>query len=155
MPAVTIVAAWINADIGVGPSIESGNQTCNGACADLPMAPINKQDANDRHGVPGSSREHFNIVRRATTVRTGKHVGVVERPGKHHDARDTQKETEIANTIDDKRLEVGKYRRLTFVPKADQQVRHKTDRFPAEEQLQEVVRHDQHQHRECEQRYVS
>ena len=27
IPAVTIVAAWINAEIGVGPSIESGNQT--------------------------------------------------------------------------------------------------------------------------------
>jgi hypothetical protein len=43
MPAVTIVAAWINAEIGVGPSIESGNQTCNGTCADLPIAPMNKQ----------------------------------------------------------------------------------------------------------------
>ena len=43
MPAVTIVAAWINAEIGVGPSIESGNQTCSGNCADLPIAPINKQ----------------------------------------------------------------------------------------------------------------
>ena len=27
MPAVTIVAAWISAEIGVGPSIESGNHT--------------------------------------------------------------------------------------------------------------------------------
>jgi hypothetical protein len=27
-PAVTIVAACINADTGVGPSIASGNQTC-------------------------------------------------------------------------------------------------------------------------------
>ena len=27
MPAVTIVAAWISAEIGVGPSIESGSQT--------------------------------------------------------------------------------------------------------------------------------
>ncbi len=30
MPAVTIVAAWISAEIGVGPSIESGSQTCSG-----------------------------------------------------------------------------------------------------------------------------
>src|SRR5215203_695740 len=43
MPAVTIVAAWINAEIGVGPSIESGSQTCSGTCADLPIAPTNKQ----------------------------------------------------------------------------------------------------------------
>ena len=41
-PAVTIVAAWINAEIGVGPSIESGNQNCKGTCADFAIAPINK-----------------------------------------------------------------------------------------------------------------
>ena len=41
IPAVTIVAAWIKAEIGVGPSIEPGNQTCNGTCADLPIAPTN------------------------------------------------------------------------------------------------------------------
>src|SRR6478752_9149698 len=43
MPAVTIVAAWISAEIGVGPSIESGSHTCSGTCADLPIAPTNRQ----------------------------------------------------------------------------------------------------------------
>src|ERR1700722_5424920 len=43
MPAVTMVAAWINAEIGVGPSMESGSHRCKGTCADLAMAPINKQ----------------------------------------------------------------------------------------------------------------
>src|SRR6185437_17013467 len=43
MPAVTMVAAWISAEIGVGPSIESGSQTCSGTCADLPMAPMKRQ----------------------------------------------------------------------------------------------------------------
>src|SRR5450755_1349333 len=43
MPAVTIVAAWIKAEIGVGPSMESGNHTCSGTCADLPMAPMKRQ----------------------------------------------------------------------------------------------------------------
>ena len=43
MPAVTIVAAWISAEIGVGPSIESGSQTCSGTWADLPIAPMNRQ----------------------------------------------------------------------------------------------------------------
>ncbi len=42
-PAVTMVAAWINAEIGVGPSIESGSQTCSGNCADLPIAPMNSR----------------------------------------------------------------------------------------------------------------
>ena len=39
-PAVTIVAAWINAETGVGPSIASGSQECKPNCADLPTAPI-------------------------------------------------------------------------------------------------------------------
>lgn len=37
-----MVAAWINADTGVGPSIASGNQVCRPSWADFPMAPKNK-----------------------------------------------------------------------------------------------------------------
>ena len=40
-PAVTIVAAWISADTGVGPSIASGSQVWSPSCADLPIAPTN------------------------------------------------------------------------------------------------------------------
>ncbi len=40
-PAVTIVAAWINALTGVGPSIASGSQTYSGIWALLPTAPVN------------------------------------------------------------------------------------------------------------------
>ena len=43
MPAVTMVAAWMRAEIGVGPSIESGSHTWSGNCADLPIAPTNRQ----------------------------------------------------------------------------------------------------------------
>ena len=42
-PAVTMVAAWIKADTGVGPSIASGNQVWRNICADFPIAPINKR----------------------------------------------------------------------------------------------------------------
>ena len=38
-PAVTIVAAWIRAETGVGPSIASGNQVWSPNCADLPTTP--------------------------------------------------------------------------------------------------------------------
>jgi hypothetical protein len=41
-PAVTIVAACISADTGVGPSIAMGNQTCSPICELLAIAPINK-----------------------------------------------------------------------------------------------------------------
>ncbi len=46
-PAVTMVAAWISAETGVGPSMASGSQVCRKNCADLPMAPMNKS----RHSV--------------------------------------------------------------------------------------------------------
>jgi hypothetical protein len=42
-PAVTMVAAWIRAETGVGPSMASGSQTWSGICADLPMAPMNSR----------------------------------------------------------------------------------------------------------------
>src|SRR5437899_12098435 len=38
-PAATIVAAWMSALTGVGPSIASGSQTCNGTWPDFPIAP--------------------------------------------------------------------------------------------------------------------
>src|SRR6187401_3545908 len=55
IPAVTIVAAWINAEIGVGPSMESGSHTCSGTCADLPIAPTKRQmqeNVSSDHCVP-------------------------------------------------------------------------------------------------------
>ena len=36
-----MVAAWIRAETGVGPSIASGSHVCRKNCADLPIAPIN------------------------------------------------------------------------------------------------------------------
>jgi hypothetical protein len=41
-PAVTIVAACIRAETGVGPSMAIGNHTCNPICELLAIAPINK-----------------------------------------------------------------------------------------------------------------
>ena len=38
-PAVTMVAAWISAETGVGPSMASGSQVCRPSWADLPIAP--------------------------------------------------------------------------------------------------------------------
>ncbi len=38
-PAVTIVAAWISAETGVGPAMASASQVCSGSWADLPQAP--------------------------------------------------------------------------------------------------------------------
>src|SRR5438067_2665245 len=58
MPAVTMVAAWISAEIGVGPSIESGSQTCSGNCALLPIAPMKRQ----MHTTVSRSHGWFGII---------------------------------------------------------------------------------------------
>ncbi len=61
MPAVTMVAAWIRAEMGVGPSIESGSHTCSGTCADLPIAPMNRQmqmSVSAGTLVAGGQRQH-------------------------------------------------------------------------------------------------
>src|SRR5207237_505018 len=44
-PAVTIVAAWMSAETGVGPSIASGSQTWSGNWADFPHAPMKRSRA--------------------------------------------------------------------------------------------------------------
>ena len=44
-PDVTMVAAWMSAETGVGPSIASGNQRYSGNCALLPHAPTNNNIA--------------------------------------------------------------------------------------------------------------
>src|SRR6185437_6695349 len=44
-PALTIVAAWMRADTGVGPSIASGSQTWSGNWALLPTAPAKSSSA--------------------------------------------------------------------------------------------------------------
>ena len=40
-----MVAAWMSAETGVGPSMASGSHTCRGNCADLPTAPAKMPSA--------------------------------------------------------------------------------------------------------------
>ena len=154
MPAVTMVAAWISAEIGVGPSIESGSHTCSGTCALLPIAPMNRQMQITVISIhsppPGGVRE--SDLRQLG--RLGEGFGVVQRAGVGDDEADAQDEAEVADPVHQEGLHVGEDRGRLLEPEADQQVAHQAHRFPAEEQLQEVVAHHQHQHAEGEQRDV-
>ena len=51
---MTIVAAWMRADTGVGPSIASGSQTWSGNWALLPIAPANTSSATIGSGISSS-----------------------------------------------------------------------------------------------------
>src|ERR671918_453449 len=73
-PAVTIVAAWISADTGVGPSIASGNQKYNGSCALLPQAPRNSNVTNAfLPAVAAESRVCQNEIRKYEQAPTPSH----------------------------------------------------------------------------------
>ncbi len=56
-PAVTIVAAWMRAETGVGPAMASGSQTNRGICADLPATPnsMNKVTASITPGMAAAT----------------------------------------------------------------------------------------------------
>ena len=54
-PAVTMVAAWMRAETGVGPSIASGSQVCSGTWADLPIAPMNRSRHTTVSAAPRSN----------------------------------------------------------------------------------------------------
>src|SRR6266478_6449303 len=73
MPAVTMVAAWISAEIGVGPSIESGSHTWSGTCALLPMAPMNRQMQMTERSDHWSAPQRLIVVpvRLAACAKTG------------------------------------------------------------------------------------
>ncbi len=54
-PAATMVAAWISAEIGVGPGIASGSQVWNGTWADLPMTATATRVAGSQRSSRGNA----------------------------------------------------------------------------------------------------
>src|SRR6267378_1847473 len=121
-PAVTMVAAWIKAETGVGPSIASGSQVWSGICADFPIAPMNKRI---QARVSESTCQPRNSIDLPTTFG--------------------------AAPNDEECLDRSSIGGRAVVPEADQQVGHQADTFPAEEQLHEVVGCHQCEHEEGEQ----
>ena len=104
IPAVTIVAAWINAEMGVGPSIESGSQTCSGTCADLPIAPTNRQMHENVSGATACPEMISMVCRRALGVPNVSRV--IERAVQVRERRDAEQEAEVADAVDEERLHV-------------------------------------------------
>ena len=55
-----MVAAWMSAETGVGPSIASGSQACSGNWPDLPQAPSSSSSVIARSTPPDSSPTRAN-----------------------------------------------------------------------------------------------
>ena len=105
-------------------------------------------DHGDQHPV-GAWETHLGQV-----TGLGKGFGVVERASVSRNQANAQDKTEVTHTVDQKGLHVGKSGGRLVEPETDQQVRHQAHGFPTEEKLQQVVAHDEHQHRKREQRDV-
>ena len=151
-PAVTMVAAWISAETGVGPSIASGSQVCSRNCADLPIAPMN---SSRQITVSASTSKPEKVKALADQVgRLGEDRVEVDRAGQQEDGEDAEREAEIADPVDDEGLDRGGVGLRLVEPEADQQIAREPDAFPAEEQLHEIVGRHQHQHGEGEERQV-
>ena len=66
------------------------------------------------------------------------------------EAKYAQRKAEVADAIDDERLDGSRVRRFLLIPEANEQVREQTHALPAKEHLQQVVGRHQHQHGERE-----
>ena len=82
--------------------------------------------------------------------RRGEHIGEIERAEQRKTVEDAERETEIADPVDDEGLDRRGVGGGPVVPEADQQIGRKADAFPAEEHLDEIVGRHQHQHEEGE-----
>ena len=151
-PAVTIVAAWISADTGVGPSIASGSQVCRNSCADFPIAPTNSRNGDQLRRVPACPEE--GDLRLRDLGRGGEDVGEVDGIDQEEHREDAEREAEVPHPVHDERLHRRRVGRGLAVVEPDQQVGGEAHPLPAEEQLHEVVRRHQHQHREGEERQI-
>ena len=107
-PAVTIVAAWMSAETGVGPSIASGSQVWSRNCADLPMAPMKSSRQATVIGIDNCIPETgVNGLVLAIPGAAAKIVSKVDGLEQRKNQKNAECEAEIANAVDDERLHRG------------------------------------------------
>ena len=154
MPAVTIVAAWIRAEIGRRAFHRIGQPDVQRHLRRLAHRADEQADAENVsscHGVPRDdldrlAGEPLGVAERQRVVESAGAVASAAMP-----SRKPKSPTRLTrNAFMFAKIAVGRVyqkpiRRYETTP----------DRFPAEEQLQEVVAHHEHQHREREQRDVA
>ena len=80
-----------------------------------------------------------------------KHRCIVETAEMRQHQANPQRKTKVPHPVHQESLEIGVNRSWAGEPEPDEQIRNQSHRFPAEEELDEVVRHHEHEHREGEQ----
>ena len=111
-PAVTMVAAWISAETGVGPSMASGSQVCSGNCALLAKAPMASSEQIPVTSSPLAGNEPA----------AAKMPGMLSVPDLQDDQEGGDDQGDVADHLGDERLARRDHRARPLVPEADQQV---------------------------------
>ena len=114
--------------------------------------PHEEQQTGDGQGIhlPGEEVDRCPLDRR----RVREDRLVLDRVEQNEHGEDAQREAEIADPVDDKRLDRRGIGSRPLIPEPDQQVGGEPHALPAEEQLNQVVGRHQGQHGEREQREI-
>ena len=107
-----------------------------------------QQQANQGHRVGMPAEEVDSLAGECGRLREDRVE--IDRAGHHEHGENAEREAEVADTVDDERLDRRRVRFRLVIPEADQEIAREPDALPAEEQLHEVVGRHQHQHREGE-----
>ena len=138
-----MVAAWISAEIGVGPGIASGSQVWNGNCADLPTTATTSRTAGSHSSSRGSAPSVIAAMHRADPVG----------PEPLAEHQDREQQPQVGGPGDQERLH-GPGARVGELPVVrDQEVGAGAHQLPADEQHPQVVGGHDGDHRAGEQRH--
>jgi len=118
-----MVAAWISADTGVGPSIASGNQVCS---RNWPICPSRheQQQAGQRQRVGVQPKKSMSCP---TAPGHRQRCLEIDRADQHEDRENAEQEAEIADAVTTKALIAAAFADGFWYQKADQQVAHEAD----------------------------
>ena len=123
-----MVAAWISADTGVGPSIASGSQVCSGNWADLPTTPASR------------SRAAASTVPARQPVGAAASTSGIEVVPVAASSRTTaEQHAEVADPGHEEGLDRGGAGRRPLAVVADEQVGAGAHDLPADQEQDEVV----------------
>ena len=142
-----MVAAWISALTGVGPSIASGNQTCSGNCPDLPTAPQKIRSAMNVALAPSKSQTGAFKTAAAAIVKKQCAAAIVE-------PEHSEKESDVADARGDERFLCRRRRARSLNPESDEQIGREPDQFPKHEEQEQAVRDNHAEHRGGEEREI-
>ena len=82
-----------------------------------------------------------------------KHALVIQTAEKREYCANSENKAKVSDAVNQEGFQIGSDRAITLIPESDQQVGDQSHAFPAEEKLEKIVRHHQHQHcerKECD-----